>query len=85
MGEDNSEPIKVHSELNSGSSSRPSVRLLATEIFPKISVASTGMHLMSTIKYIRCCLPSQSPQPARKDCEASHQSHGSVAPPENEI
>jgi len=26
LGEDNSDPIKVHPELNSGSSSRPSVR-----------------------------------------------------------
>ena len=30
MGEDNSDSIKVHSELNSGSSPRPSVCVLAT-------------------------------------------------------
>jgi len=40
LGEDNSDPIKVHPELNSGSSPRPSVRVLATELVLKISVAS---------------------------------------------
>jgi len=47
LGEDNSDPIKVHPELNSVSSPGPSVRMLATAIFPKISVASTRMHLLS--------------------------------------
>ena len=38
--------VKVHPELNSGSSLRPGVGVLATEIFPKILVASMRMHLM---------------------------------------
>jgi len=36
---------EVHPELNSGFSPRPSVRVLSTEIFPKMSVTSTRMHL----------------------------------------
>ena len=46
LGEDNSNPFKVHPELNCVSSPRPSVRVLTTEIFPKISVASMQMHLL---------------------------------------
>ena len=51
LGEGNSDPIKVHPELNSVSSPRPSVCALATEIFPKNSVASTRM-LLPWFSYI---------------------------------
>jgi len=47
LGEDNSDPIKVHLELKNVSSPRPSVSALATEIFGKILVASTRIHLLS--------------------------------------
>jgi len=47
LGEDNSDPIKVYPELNSVILPLPSVRVLATIIFPKISVASTRMRLLN--------------------------------------
>ena len=50
LEEDNSDPIKIHPELDCISSSRPFVRMLATEFFSKILVASTRMHLLP-------CLP----------------------------
>ena len=37
LGEDNSDPIKVHPELKRVSPPQPCVRVLVTEIFPKIS------------------------------------------------
>jgi len=46
LGEDNTDPVKVHPELNSVSSPRPSVRVLMTKNFPKTSVASSRMHLL---------------------------------------
>ena len=47
LGEDNSDPIKVHPEPNCISSPRQSVRVLATETFPKVSMAITRIHLLS--------------------------------------
>ena len=46
LGEDNSDRIQVHPELNSVSSLRPSVCVLATEKFPQSSVASARVHLL---------------------------------------
>ena len=46
MGEGNSDLISVHPELNCISSLRQCVRVLATEIFQKVSVASTRMRLI---------------------------------------
>ena len=57
VGEDNSDPIKVHPELNIGSSPRLSVRVLATEIFPKILVVSTRMHLILSETLVKCEKP----------------------------
>jgi len=41
LGEDKSDPIKVHPELHSVSSPRPCVRMLVTKVFPDTLVAST--------------------------------------------
>jgi len=46
LREGNSDPIKVHPELNCIFSLRPCVCVLATEVLSKISVATTRMHLI---------------------------------------
>ena len=47
LGEDNSDPIKVHPELNFVSSQQPYVCVLATNSFSTILVASLRMHFLS--------------------------------------
>jgi len=54
LGEENSDPIKVHPDLNNISSPRQCVCVFATSLFPKRLVASTRIHLLSHKRFTDC-------------------------------
>jgi len=54
LGEDNSDPIKVHPEFNSGSSPQPSIRALATEFsknFGREDIVSISEAVLLVIEF----------------------------------